>query len=317
MNAEHDLIILGGGVAGMTAAIYAARANLRVLLLDENACGGLVNWTRVVENMPSYTSIGGMELAQRMQDQVAQLGVRVEEAACIDAMDLAGEVKRIEADGETHTAAAVILATGRKPVPLDVAGDCAQVHYCAICDGAPYIGKRVLVVGGGNSGFDEALALLDLGVTELTLVEKMDRFFAARTAQDKLAARPNATLLHSTEVAAIEYGDTIRSVTLRNVNTGEKQVSAFNGIFVFMGQRPGTEALRGIVALDEQGYIETDENMAASIPGVFAAGDVRRKKYRQITTAMADGTVAALEAERYIRARAAASAATRPCATPN
>jgi thioredoxin reductase (NADPH) len=118
-------------------------------------------------------------------------------------------------------------------------------------------------------------------------------------------------------VAAIEYGDTIRSVTLRNVNTGEEQASAFNGIFVFMGQRPGTEALRGIVALDEQGYIETDENMAASIPGVFAAGDVRRKKYRQITTAMADGTVAALEAERYIRARAAASAATRPCATPN
>lgn len=300
MSLAFDLIILGGGVAGMTSAIYAARANLRVLMLDENACGGLVNWTKVVENMPSYTSVGGMELARRMQEQVENLGVTVEEAVCIDAIDLSGAEKRVEADGEVYTAKAVIVATGRKPVPLDVAGECGQVHFCAICDGAPYIGRRVLVVGGGNSGFDESLALLDQGIAELTLVEKMDRFFAAQKAQDLLTARPNATVMHSTEVAAVNYGETLHSVTLRNVATGEEQTREFDGIFVFMGQKPGTEVFRGQLSMDEQGYIETDEHMATSQPGVYAAGDVRRKKYRQITTAMADGTVAALEAERFI-----------------
>lgn len=300
MSLAFDLIILGGGVAGMTSAIYAARANLRVLVLDENACGGLVNWTKVVENMPSYTSVGGMELTRRMQEQMENLGVTVEEAACIDGMDLSGPEKRVEADGEVYTAKAVIVATGRKPVPLEAAGECGQVHFCAICDGAPYIGKRVLVVGGGNSGFDESLALLDQGIAELTLVEKMDRFFAAQKAQDQLAARPNATLMRSTEVVSVDCDDTLRSVTLRNVATGEEFIREFDGIFVFMGQKPGTEVFRGQLAMDAQGYIETDENMATSLSGVYAAGDVRQKKYRQITTAMADGTVAALEAERFI-----------------
>jgi thioredoxin reductase (NADPH) len=296
----YDLIILGGGVAGMTSAIYAARASLRVLILDENACGGLVNWTRVVENMPSYKSIGGLELTARIQEQVEELGVDVEEAVCIDSIDLGGAEKVIVADDVTYTARAVIIATGRKPVPLEVAGECEQVHFCAICDGAAYVGKRVLVVGGGNSGFDEAIALLDQGVSELVLVEKMDRFFAAHTAQDQLMARSNADVRHSTEVAAVCCSDSLRSVTLRNVATGEEEVQAFDGIFVFMGQQPGTEMFCGQIALDDDGYIVTDELMATSVAGVYAAGDVRRKKYRQITTAMADGTVAALEAERHI-----------------
>ncbi|MFW5488493.1 MAG: NAD(P)/FAD-dependent oxidoreductase [Desulfovibrio sp.] len=310
MNTAYDIIILGGGVAGMTAAIYAARANLRVLILDENACGGLVNWTKVVENMPSYKSVGGMELVQRIQDQVEALGVDVEEAACIDSMELTGTEKVIEADDTTYTAKAVIVATGRKPVPLkvgnvaDVAENCEQVHFCAICDGAAYVGKRVLVVGGGNSGFDEAIALLDQGIKELVLVEKMDRFFAAQTAQDQLACRSNATARHSTEVAALHCDGALRSVTLRNVDTGQEEECACDGIFVFMGQQPGTEIFQGQLAMDESGYIQTDELMATNVAGVFAAGDVRPKKYRQITTAMADGTVAALEAERFLRTMA-------------
>ncbi|WP_272700206.1 NAD(P)/FAD-dependent oxidoreductase [Desulfovibrio sp. Fe33] len=300
MNNEYDVIILGGGVAGMTAAVYAARANLDVLLLDENACGGLVNWTRVVENMPSYVSVGGMELMERMQNQVESFGVTVEEAACIDSMELAGRVKKIMADDETYTAKAVIVATGRKPVPLPAAGDCEQVHYCAICDGAPYVGKKVLIVGGGNSGFDEAISLLDLGVSELTLVERMDCFFAAQSTQSALAARGNATTLHSTEVLSLNGNGKLESVTLRDMKTGEKRELECDGVFVFLGQQPGTDAFSGQLLLDEHGYIITNDVMATSLPGVFAAGDVRPKKYRQITTAMADGTIAALEAERFI-----------------
>lgn len=304
MNTEYDLIILGGGVAGMTSAIYGARANLRVLILDENACGGLVNWTKVVENMPSYTAVGGLELTARMQEQVEALGVDVEEAACIDSMDLSGETKVIEADDVVYKAKSVIVATGRKPVPLEPAGDCEQVHFCAICDGAAYVGKRVLVVGGGNSAFDEALALLDQGVSEVTLIERMDRFFAAQTAQDKLSARENATLMKSTEVSGVTYDDTLRTVTLRNTETGDEEVREFDGIFVFMGQQPGTDVFKGQLSMDEHGYIDSDDLMATSVAGVYAAGDVRQKKYRQITTAMADGTVAALEAERYIHSLA-------------
>lgn len=300
MSNAYDVIILGGGVAGMTSAIYAARANLRVLMLDENACGGLVNWTKVVENMPSYTSVGGMELVERMQEQVEALGVDVEEAVCIDSLDLTGDVKTIEADDEAYTAKAVIVATGRKPVPLEVAGECENVHFCAICDGTAYKNKKVLVVGGGNSGFDEAIALLDQGISELMLVEKMDRFFAAPKAQDELTARSNATVACNIEVAGVKYDEKLQSVTLRNVETGEEVEHEFDGIFVFMGQKPGTEIFKDQLSLDANGYIDTDLQMATSLPGVFAAGDVRQKKYRQITTAMADGTVAALEAERFI-----------------
>ncbi|ACS79425.1 NAD(P)/FAD-dependent oxidoreductase [Maridesulfovibrio salexigens] len=300
MSNAYDLIILGGGVAGMTSAIYASRANLKVLLLDENACGGLVNWTKVVENMPSYKSIGGMELVERVQEQVEELGVTVEEAACIDSMDLSGTIKTIEADDEVYTAKAVIVATGRKPAPLEAAGDCEQVHYCAVCDGSAYIDKRVLIVGGGNSGFDEALSLLDLGISELTLIEKMDRFFAASSTQAQLAERSNATMHLSTEVVSVNHSDKLESVTFRNVETGEEYTHECDGIFVFMGQHPGTESFAELLDLDADGYIVTDDDMATSVPGVFAAGDVRPKKYRQITTAMSDGTIAALEAERFI-----------------
>ncbi len=301
MNLRYDLIILGGGPAGMTAALYAARAQLRVLVMDENACGGLVNWTKIVENMPSYSSIGGMDLVERMQEQLVELGVDIEEAACIDSIDLNGREKTIIADDLVYTAKAVIIATGRKPISLDVAGECEQVHYCAICDGMAYKGKRVLVVGGGNSGFDEALALLDQGIEELMLVEKMDRFFAAKSTQQQLISRQNATARNSTEVVALSYDDRLHSVTLRNTETGTEEEHEFDGIFVFMGQQPGTEIFRGQLTLDDSHYISTDSLMMTSLPGVFAAGDVRPKKYRQITTAMADGTIAALEAERYVR----------------
>ena len=185
-----DIIVLGGGPAGMTAAIYAKRANLDVVLLETNVTGGLVNSTYTVENFPSYPEIHGMELMEKMREHVDHMGVEVEEVFEVTGLELGEDEKAVHGDGIVYKAPAIILATGRKPIALDVPTECDQMHFCAICDGAPYKGKRVLVVGGGNSAFDEGLYLLNLGVAELTVVEIMDRFFAAEATQDALLGDP-------------------------------------------------------------------------------------------------------------------------------
>ena len=187
-----DIIVLGGGPAGMTAAIYAKRANLDVVLLETNVTGGLVNSTYTVENFPSYPEIHGMELMEKMREHVDHMGVEVEEVFEVTGLELGEDEKAVHGDGIVYKAPAIILATGRKPIALDVPTECDQMHFCAICDGAPYKGKRVLVVGGGNSAFDEGLYLLNLGVAELTVVEIMDRFFAAEATQDALLGDPRA-----------------------------------------------------------------------------------------------------------------------------
>jgi thioredoxin reductase (NADPH) len=298
---QCDLLIIGGGIAGMTAAIYAARASLNVIIVESNICGGLVNSTHVVENVPSYISINGMELMDKVKEQVDALGINVEEVAEIEAIHIDEPVKIVQTDEAQYQAKAVILAMGREPIPLDVANDCEQVHYCSICDGTAYKGKRVLVVGGGNSGFDESLTMLDMGVGEILLIEKMDRFFAAQITREILEKRPNFSMQHSTSVERLICSDRLEKVVLKDEKTGLTQTKDVDGIFVFMGQKPNTCGFNERLELDEQGYIMTNENMHTCLPGVFCAGDVRFKKYRQITTAMSDGTIAALEAERYIR----------------
>ena len=178
----YDVLVLGGVPAGMTAALYAKRANLRVALLEPNVTGGLVNSTYTVENFPSYPEIHGMKLMENIRGHIDQLGVNVEEILEIAGLELEGDEKIVRGeDGAVWKAPALILATDRKPIPLDVPTKCDQLHFCAICDGAPYKGRRVLVVGGGNSTFDEGLYLLNLDVAQLTVVEIMDRFSAAES----------------------------------------------------------------------------------------------------------------------------------------
>lgn len=190
----YDVLVLGGGPAGMTAALYAKRANLRVALLETNVTGGLINSAYTVENFPSYPEIHGMELMENMRRHIGQLGVNVEEILEIAGLELEGDEKIVRGeDGAVWKAPALILATGRKPIPLDVPTECDQIHFCAICDGAPYEGRRVLVVGGGNSAFNEGLYLLNLGVAQLTVVEIMDSFFAAESTQSALLGDPRVT----------------------------------------------------------------------------------------------------------------------------
>jgi thioredoxin reductase (NADPH) len=186
-------------------------------------------------------------------------------------------------------------------VKLDIESDCEEIHYCSVCDGSDYKGKKVLIVGGGNSGFDEALYLLSLGVKHLTLIEVFDRFFASQTTQDKLVQFSQVTTKTSTRIKELVSNEKLQSVVLENVESGETEKVDVDGIFVYMGQKPNTALFKDIVVLDDDGFIPASSSMETNIKGVYAAGDVIQKAYRQITTAMADGTIAALSAEKYIR----------------
>jgi thioredoxin reductase (NADPH) len=196
----------------------------------------------------------------------------------------------------------VILATGRQPVQLEVPTVCDQVHYCAICDGSPYKGKNVLVVGGGNSAFDESLYLLNIGIGRIHLVEVMESFAADRSIQDELFATGRVTSRTSARVADLILSDSkLAGVQVENLKTGVSETVPAEAVFVFIGQHPSNELFRDQVALSERGYVLVKEDMSTNIPGVFGAGDINEKAFRQITTAVSDGTIAALAVERFLR----------------
>lgn len=299
---SFDLLILGGGIAGITAAIFAARANMTTAILEEKICGGLANWTNSVENFPGYDAINGMELMERITDHAQKLGTVIDEAAEVINLDLSGGIKKVETDEYMYTGKAIILATGREPISLQLETECENIHYCSVCDGSGYMGKKVLVVGGGNSGFDESLYLLSLGVSEIVMVEALDRCCASETTQAKLRSFPNVEIRTDTAVTEVANEGKGCRVVLRNVNCDEPESLYVDGIFVFIGQKAQTDLYRGIVDLDAHNYIITGADRETNIPGVFAAGDVVQKSYRYLTTAMADGTIAALAAEKYVRA---------------
>ncbi len=299
---QFDTIIIGGGIAGMTAAVYLARANHSCVVLESNITGGLCNSTYTVENFPSYSDINGMELMQKVRDQVDALGVPVEEVCEITSLELEGEVKRVHTEEGVYEAPTIILATGRKPLPLEVPTPAEQVHHCAICDGAPYKGKRVLVVGGGNSAFDEGLYLMQLGVSHLTLVEAMPRFFAAEKTQDQLMAYDNVRTMKETRVHdLVVENNVLTGAVLENTQTGARETIAVDGVFVFLGQLPNSGLFAHCINLNKQGYVLADADMQTNIPGVFSAGDINAKTFRQLTTAAADGTIASLMADRFLR----------------
>ena len=302
MNARiYDLIILGGGPAGMTAAIYAARASLRTIILESNITGGLVNSTYSVENFPSWKSVHGMELTQKMREQVDALGIDVEEVCEVEELRLTDDIKTVCTSDGDYQARAVILATGRAPVPLETPTEAEEVHYCAVCDGAGYAGKRVLVVGSGNSAFDESLFLLRLGVRQLTIIGSHDVFFAAKQTQDMLFKEACASGRTHCEVKdLVAPKGHLTAVLLKDTRTGDVETLPVDGIFVFRGQKPNNALFAGQIELSD-GYIITDKAMRTNLTGVFAAGDIVDKQYRQIITACADGAIAALSAEAYLR----------------
>ncbi|MGB9857380.1 MAG: thioredoxin-disulfide reductase [Dictyoglomaceae bacterium] len=300
---EQDVIIIGGGPAGLTAGIYAGRSRLRTLLIEESLLGGLAALTAVIENYPGFPEgITGEELSRRLEEQARKFGTKILEASVLE-LRLNGNWKIVETTKGTFKAPAVIICTGTKPKKLGVPGEKEflgkGVSYCAVCDGAFFTGKKVAVVGGGDSAVEEALYLARLA-EEVIIIHRRDTLRAEKITQEKAFANPKIKFLWSHIVKAIEGEKKVERLILEDLKTKEEKVLPIDGVFIYIGLSPQTELYVSLLKLDSNGFIITDENMHTSVPGIFAAGDIRAKSLRQIVTALADGAIAASEAGKYL-----------------
>jgi len=301
---ELDLIIIGGGPAGLTAAIYAGRAKLNTLLLENKILGGQVRNSFTIENYPGFKSIQGGKLADLFQEQAAEFGAVIDEFDLIEKIDLSEEEKVIETETFIYKPKAVIIATGAVPRKLPIKGEKnfagKGIHYCAVCDGAMYEGKNIAVVGGGNAALEEALFLTKFA-EKVYLIRRYNYFKGEQSVIDEVFNHPKIEVLLNEDVIEAKGQDFLNSVVLKNTLDGIVSELKVDAVFGYIGTEPKTEEVKKY--LNEQGYIITNEDMETNIKGVYAAGDVREKKYRQITTAVSDGTIALLNAEKYILER--------------
>lgn len=306
MVKELDLIIIGGGPAGLTAAIYAGRAKLNTLLLENKILGGQVRNSFTIENYPGFKSIQGGKLADLFQEQAAEFGAVIDEFDLIEKIDLSEEEKVIETETFIYKPKAVIIATGAIPRKLPIKGEKnfagKGIHYCAVCDGAMYEGKNIAVVGGGNAALEEALFLTKFA-EKVYLIRRYNYFKGEQSVIDEVFNHPKIEVLLNEDVIEAKGQDFLNSVVLKNTLDGIISELKVDAIFGYIGTEPKTEEVKKYLNLNEQGYIITNEDMETNIKGVYAAGDVREKKYRQITTAVSDGTIALLNAEKYILER--------------
>jgi len=300
----YDVIIIGGGPAGLTAGLYTSRARLKSLLIEKGFAGGLVTTIEWVENYPGFDEgISGVELSQRMERQAKKFGLETVQGS-VKEIYLHDEIKRIVfEEGNVYEAKTVILATGANPRLLKVEGEEKYrgrgVSYCATCDGAFFRGKKIAVVGGGNSAVQEALFLAKLAEV-VYIVHRRDQLRATKIIQERAFINPKITFVWNSLVEKIVGDNTVDALFLKNVKTGEVSRLDVQGVFIYVGYNPSTGFLKGLVKLDEDNYILTDEDMSTSVPGIFAAGDVRAKPLKQITTAVGDGATAAVSSEKYI-----------------
>jgi len=307
MEREFDLIIVGGGPAGLTAYIYAARARLRTVLVEKLSPGGQVLVTDWVENYPGFPEgISGAELMEKFAAQARALGL---EPVLDEAVGLTpdGDLRLVHlAGGKTLVAPTVIIATGASPRKLGVPGEAELtgkgVSYCATCDGPFFRDEVIAVVGGGNTAVQESLFLTRFA-RKIYLIHRRDQLRATRILQERALSHPQIEPLWNTVVTEVLGEDRVEGLRIKNVKTGEESTLAVGGVFIFIGIKPQTEWLGGAVALDEAGFVVTDSETRTSLPGVFAAGDVRAKACRQIVTAAGDGAEAAYMAEHYLAER--------------
>ncbi|MBT9177004.1 MAG: Thioredoxin reductase [Firmicutes bacterium] len=304
MPEVYDVIIIGGGPAGLTASLYTARARYRTLVLERLAPGGQVATTAHVENYPGFPQgMNGVDLSLRMLEQAERFGAEVMYDE-IERVELGGPVKVIHGLGGTYEARAVIVASGASPRRLGVTGEekfvGAGVSYCATCDGALYGGKRVVVVGGADSAVEEA-SFLTRFAAQVTIVHRRDQLRATPIIVERALANPKIQIMYDTVLEAI-YGErAVTSVAVRNVKSNATETIAADGVFVYIGLVPNTGFLRDSLPMDQSGYVLASEHdLSTALAGVFVAGDVRPKSFRQVATAVGDGALAANSVEKYL-----------------
>ena len=301
---DYEVIIIGGGPAGLTAGLYTARAHLKPVLLEAKIPSGQVAMAETIENYPGFPQgIAGAELIDRFAQQATRVGLDIRQYTDVKGVELRDGSKIVTAGDTTFSAAALIVASGAQWNKLGVPGEQELanrgVSYCATCDGAFFEDLEVAVIGGGDTAVEDALYLAKM-VRKVVLVHRRDELRAQKILQDRAIQHPKIEILWSTVLREIKGNDLVESVVLENLKDAGTQEVALSGVFIAVGQRPNAGYLRGLVDMDEAGYILTDENCATSVPGIFAAGDVRKKNLRQISTAVGDGALAALAAERYL-----------------
>jgi thioredoxin reductase (NADPH) len=300
----YDVIIIGGGPAGLTAGLYTSRAKLKSLLIEKGLPGGLVTTTEWVENYPGFEEgILGAELAQKMEKQATKFGLEIIQGS-VTRISLNDKLKQIVLDGDQqYETKCIILATGAHPRYLKVDGEDEfrgkGVSYCATCDGAFFKGEKIAVVGGGDSAVQEAVFLTKFAET-VYVIHRRDQLRAEKILQERAFANARIKFVWDSVVEKIAGDDGVKAVHIRNVKTEEKSVLDVQGVFIYIGYNPNTKFLAGLANLDENNYIITDENMCTSASGIFAAGDVRAKSLKQISTAVGDGATAAVAADKYI-----------------
>ncbi len=298
----YDIIVIGAGPAGLTAALYALRADKTVLVLEKATFGGQITFSPQIENYPGFAKMSGNEFADKLVDQVISQGADIEMETVTGIRDNGDTKTVITEDGE-HEAKAVIIATGVKhrqtglPNENELVGE--GVSYCAVCDGAFFKGQTVAVLGGGNSALQEAVLLSD-GCEKVYVIQNLDYFTGEARLVEKLKEKDNVEFIMGTVISSLNGNGSLESITLRKESDGSESELKVNGLFVAIGLIPNNKIFEEIAGLDEWGYIDSDESCLTKTEGVFVAGDCRKKQIRQITTAAADGSVAALAACRYI-----------------
>ena len=306
MEHIYDMVIVGGGPAGYTAALYAARSGLSTVVLEKLSAGGQMALTEQIDNYPGFAEgIDGFTLGERMQQGAERFGA-VTELVEVCRAELSGAVKVLDTGDEVFRGRTVVIATGAVPRTLGVPGEeelvGRGVHYCAACDGTFYRDKTVAVVGGGNSAAADALTLSRIA-RKVYLIHRRDSLRATKVYHEMLMSAPNVEFCWNSTVSALQHGERLTGLRLREVQTGAERDIACDGVFVSVGRVPATELFREELTLDESGYIVADESTRTRLPGVFAVGDVRTKALRQVVTAVADGAVAVHYAEAYLAER--------------
>lgn len=299
----YDVAVVGAGPAGMTAALYAGRADLKTVLVERLSAGGQLATTDMIENYPGFPQgVGGLDASFAMLEQAQRFGAEFRLAE-VTSVDLAGDMKKIETTEGVITAPCVILATGTRSKLLDVPGEDTLrgrgVSYCAVCDGAFYRGKEVAVVGGGDSAVEEAVYLTRFA-SKVHLLVRRDQLRATPVVQEKVLAHPQVEILWNTVVEEIVGESKVERLNLLNRMTGHKSQLDVSGIFIYVGLLPNNESFLGQVELDEYGYVLADAEMRTNVPGVLAAGDLRAKTLRQVATAVGDGAIAGVTAQHYL-----------------